>query len=129
MEIQEFKHYFLVNGIKIHWNFKLLPKGFEAITLFGHIYDVQKKDDLLKFLHTKYGKIMINHERIHVLQANSFKTKYVGFYIYYLYYWFIGLFKYGIKNNISYYNIPFEREAYANEKDFNYSETNWKNYK
>ena len=129
MEIQEFKHYFLVNGIKIHWNFKLLPKGFEAITLFGHIYDVQKKDDLLEFLHTKYGKIMINHERIHVLQANSFKTKYVGFYIYYLYYWFIGLFKYGIKNNISYYNIPFEREAYTNEKDFNYSETNWKDYK
>lgn len=129
MEIQEFKHYFLVNGIKVHWNFKLLPKGFEAITLFGHVYDVQNKDNLLKFLHTKYGKTMINHERIHVLQANSFKTKYVGFYIYYLYYWFIGLFKYGIKNNISYYNTPFEREAYANEKDFNYSETNWKSYK
>lgn len=128
MEIQEFKHYYLVDGLKIHWRFRLLPKGFEAITLFGHIFDVQKKPNLLMFLHTKQGKIMVNHERIHMLQAETFKTKYFGFYIYYIWYWFIGLFKWGCKDNASYYHIPFEREAFCKENNFNYSKSHWREY-
>ena len=28
----------------------------------------------------------------------------------------------------AYYNIPFEREAYANEENFEYAETKWKEY-
>lgn len=129
MKIQEFKRYFLVNDIKVHWNFKLLPKGFEAITLFGHVFDVQKKEDLYKFLKKPFGQIMINHEHIHMLQAETFKTKYFGFYIYYLWYWFTGLFKYGVKKNASYYNIPFEKEAFANEENFKYSKSVWRTYK
>jgi hypothetical protein len=127
MNVEEYKNYFLCDGIKVHWNFKLLPSGFEAITLFGHIFDNRPKDDLYEFL-TKYwgGKIMVNHERIHILQAESFKTKYFGFYVYYLWYWFIGLFKYGADE--SYHNIPFEREAYKNEMNFNYNESVWKSY-
>ena len=72
---------------------------------------------------------MVNHERIHMLQAKTFKTRYLGFYIYYLWYWFIGLFKYGVKYNASYYNIPFEKEAYTNEGDFNYNKSVWQTYK
>jgi hypothetical protein len=127
--MEESKHYFIVDGLKVHWGFKLLPKGFEAITLFGHIFDVREKEDLREFLDTYIGAIMVNHERIHTLQGSSFKLKYFTFYIVYLWYWIINLFKYGVKNNFAYYNIPFEREAYQNETDFEYAETHWKDYR
>ena len=128
INIKEFDNYFLVNNMKVHWGFKLLPNGFEAITLFGHIYDVREKDDLQYFLNTNHGMIMVNHERIHTLQAESFKLRYFTFYVLYLWYWFIGLFKYGVKDNASYYNIPFEVEAYTNELDFTYPCSEWKKY-
>lgn len=127
-EIEEHKHYFLVNSLKVHWNFKLLPSWFEAITLFGHIFDVRKKEELRTFLGTYAGKVMVNHERIHTLQGKSFKLRYFTFYLLYLWYWFIGLFKYGVKNNASYYHIPFEVEAYTNEQDFSYQCSEWKKY-
>lgn len=129
MNIQEFKHYFLIGGVKVHWNFKLLPDGFEAITLFGHVFDIHKKEDLRSFLNTNSGKFMVNHERIHIIQAESFKLRYFTFYIVYVWYWVVNLFKYGAKNNIAYYNIPFEREAYDNECNFDYKSTRWKDYK
>lgn len=129
MIIVEFKNYFLADGIKVHWNFKLLPKGFEAITLFGHVFDVRPKADLLRFLETDRGQVMVNHERIHMLQAQSFELKYLTFYILYLWYWIVGLFKWGCKNNESYYHIPFEREAYVNEWNENYSKLRWRDYK
>lgn len=114
------------NGVKCHPNFFLLPKKFIAITLFGHVFFNIKEEELKKLLKKKEGKIIINHERIHLLQANSFKTKYLGFYTLYIWFWIKGLFKYGW--NQSYYAIPFEREAYANERDVLYNETKWKNY-
>ena len=125
----EKKHYFLVGGLKVHWDFKLLPTGFNSITLFGHIYNVRSKEDLRSYLKTNSGKQTINHERIHMLQAESFKFKYLTFYILYIWYWFIGLFKHGCKNDESYNHIPFEREAYAHENDFEYNETHWKDYR
>ena len=127
--MEEYKHYFLVDGVKVHWNFKLLPDGFEAITLFGHVYDVQNKEHLRKFLESYSGKVMVNHERIHILQAESFKLKYFTFYIIYLAWWIKGLFKYKFVNFDAYNMIPFEREAYSNERDFNYNKVNWKKYK
>lgn len=128
-EIQEFKNYFLVNEVKVHWNFKLLPKGFEAITLFGHVYDVQKKEDLKTFLETFQGRVMVNHEYIHIMQAESFKLKYFTFYAIYLWWWFKGLFKYKFDNFEAYRMIPFEQEAYHYEKDMYYNEVNWKKFK
>lgn len=123
------KNYLTVNGIKVHWGFKFLPSGFEAITLFGHVFDVRSKEELKSYLKTRNGEIMVNHERIHMIQAKSFKLKYFTFYIIYLWYWFIGLFKYGIKNNASYFHIPFEVEAYTHERNFSYMNTYWKNYR
>lgn len=123
------KNYFTIDGIKIHWGFKLLPQGFEAITLFGHIFDIRNKEKLKTYLKTRDGSVMINHERIHMIQANSFKLKYFTFYIIYLWYWIVGLFKYKFDSDLSYYNIPFEKEAYKNETNFSYTETNWKKYK
>lgn len=115
-------------GLKCHSKFWLLPKGFLAITLFGHIFFRLTDKEMERHLNSYSGEVTLNHEGIHVLQAKSFKTKYLGFYIYYLWYWFIGLFKYGVKKHASYINIPFEREAYRNEYDFNYKETNWRKY-
>ena len=129
MEIQEFKHYFLVNGIKIHWNFKLLPKGFEAITLFGHVFDAQSKQNLKKHLETYYGREMVNHERIHMMQAKSFKLGYFSFYIVYLAWWIKGWFYNKFNNFEAYHSIPFEKEAFHYERDFNYNEVNWKKFK
>lgn len=114
-------------GIKFHWNFKLLHRSFGAITLFGHVFIRKSKEVLIKWLDTFSGKKMANHERIHMIQAESFKTKYFGFYCYYLGYWVKNLFIYG-PNMDAYRNIPFEREAYANELNFEYNETHWRDY-
>lgn len=120
---------FVNNGINCYSNFWLLPKGFCAITLFGSIFFRMNADELDYYLNTKSGKTTINHEKIHTLQAKSFKTRYLGFYFFYLAYWTTGLFKFGISGNKSYYNIPFEKEAYANENDFGYAKSNWKLYR
>ena len=127
MKIEEHKHYFLVNNIKVHWNFKLLPSNFLAITLFGHIFTTLTKNQLKQYLHTSWGEILVNHERIHILQAKSFKLGYFSFYLYYLMFYLFGICKYN-NTNIAYYQIPFEQEAYNSETDFGYSETRWKDY-
>lgn len=127
MKIQEFDHYFLVNGLKCHWNFWLLPKSFRAITLFGHIFFNISKDELKEYLNKKSAIRTMRHEKIHVVQAESFKTKYLGFYIYYLYYWIKNLFKYGVKDHIAYRNIPFEREAFDRENT-DVFESRWRDY-
>lgn len=122
-------------NVKIHTGFKLLFRGYGAITLFGEVWTKYSKEYIQAQIdspttHT-WTKIMVNHELFHIDQGHSFirNTKmywlsWLIFYAVYLYYWFINLFKYG-KN--AYRNIPFEREAYANEGDMNYwvvSDTN-----
>lgn len=123
------KHYLNVGNFKCHWNFWLLPKRFRAITLFGHIFFNTSKEEMEEYLNSPRGKVTLNHERIHTLQAETFKTKYLGFYIYYLAYWIRNLFVYGIKDITAYENIPFEREAVDKSLDFNYSKSNWFNYR
>lgn len=120
---------YIDNGIKCYSDFFLLPKSFIAITLFGRIFFRMKSEKLEDYLKSSAGKTTINHERIHTLQAKTFKTRYLGFYILYLVYWIAGIFKHGISGHKSYYNIPFEKEAYANENDFGYSLSNWKQYR
>ena len=115
-------------GIKFHSDFKLLHPNFGAITLFGHVFTRKTKAALTKWLNLPSGKKMANHERIHMIQANSFKTKYFGFYCVYLGEWVKNLFVYGA-NMDAYRNISFEREAYQNENDFDYSETHWREYR
>ena len=115
-------------GIKFHSNFFLLHPNFGAITLFGHVFTRKSTDALRRWLDSYSGKRMANHERIHMIQAASFKTGYFGFYCHYLGEWVKNLFVYGPNMN-AYRNISFEREAYQNENDFDYSETHWRDYK
>ena len=62
----------------------------------------------------------INHELIHIRQQEELFV--VFFYILYVMYWVINLFKFK-DYSIAYKLIPFEREAYANEyKDYYFEE-------
>lgn len=124
MKIIQHDNYLDVDGLKCHWNFWLLPKSFIAITLFGHIFFNISKDELLNYLQTWDGQRTINHERIHVVQANSFKTKYLGFYLLYISFWIKNLFVHG-PNIQAYYHIPFEIEAFNNDFMEYYPETKW----
>lgn len=86
-------------------------EGFKAINLFGII-----------FAREILNKVDINHEKIHSKQMKDFL--YIFYYPIYIIEWIIRLFQYG---NKAYRNISFEREAYANQNDFNYKHT-FKNY-
>ena len=99
-------------------------RGYSAMSWCGKI--ITRKDYILD---TTY-----NHERIHLEQALEIakieKSKnWITYYWQYLKYWIKGN---PIINPASsaYYTIPFEMEAYANERDFYYkvTENSWKNY-
>lgn len=88
---------------------KLVPKGYSAITLFPFIF-VRNKKDL-------DNQILINHEKIHLAQQKELLVIF-----FYLWYFLDFLWKYlKYKNwDKAYRNIIFEREAYTNERNYNY---------
>lgn len=116
-------------GIKFHSDFKLLFKGYSMITLFGNVYTNKSYDKLYKWLNTDSGLRVARHERIHIIQAESFKTKYLGFYAYYIGYWIKNLFKYKFNWHKAYREIPFEKEAFTNQFRCDFEKTNWKFYR
>ena len=63
------------------------------------------------------NKLLLNHEHIHFAQQKE--LLFLGFYILYLLNYLINLFRY-FNHDKAYRNIVFEREAFMNEKDFNY---------
>lgn len=91
----------------------ILPfKGFSAMAVWPFIF-VRKDwlediNSLSKDLGGERYDRTVNHEKIHFRQQKELLL--VGFYILYLIFWLI----YG------YRNIPFEREAYKNQDDFDY---------
>lgn len=87
----------------------LTPKGFRGLTFFPFVFLADKDDKLNKFF--------INHEKIHLKQ--QLELLIFPFYIWYTLEYFYRLVQYKNKKE-AYYNISFEREAYANEKDLNY---------
>ena len=84
---------------------------------------------LVKNLETKESQVTIHHEKIHIRQQLEmlvlpFYIAYLGFYFYYR-----------LKGNThmqAYLRIPFEKEAYCEESNFNYLETRkwwaWRRY-
>lgn len=67
---------------------------------------------LIKELQFKEQKQFINHEKIHL--AQQLELLFLGFYILYLLNYIFNLFKY-FNHSKAYYNIVFEKEAYAME--------------
>ncbi|SRR5690606_12152765 len=81
----------------------------QAITIFPFIF--------LKYSSDRDNKILINHERIHILQAIELLI--IPFYVLYLLEFSLRLIQYRNFTR-AYLNISFEREAYENEHNLNY---------
>lgn len=86
---------------------KLIPKGI-CLNLFGTFWTRNPN---------WIDKYVINHERIHTAQQRE--LLFVPFYVIYLIEWCIRLAAYRSWKE-AYYNISFEREAYANGNDLTY---------
>ena len=96
--------------MKVIYN-RFIPFGsFHGLNLFGTI-----------FVQRRWGKMdphELNHETIHTLQ--QWEMTYVGFYLWYCVEYLVRLVQYRFKTEKAYYNISFEREAYANERNQHY---------
>ena len=87
----------------------LIPKGFRGLTIFPFVF--------IKYRSDKENLTILNHEKIHIRQ--QLELLFVFFFCWYIIEFLIRLLHY--KNrNLAYRNISFEREAYANEYNFNY---------
>lgn len=112
---------------KLHYNSDWLYRRSGIKCLFGHIFTYRTPEEFEVWLHSWAGQKRMNHERIHALQARTFKNGWVGYYWYYLKYWI----KYSIELKSitkSRYYIPMEMEAYEHESDFDYSNIDWWKY-
>ena len=92
---------------------KIIPfKGFYAINLFGTYFIREEYKDF------PIEEETLNHEAIHTAQMKE--MGYVFFYIWYFIEWLIRLL---INGRYAYYCLPFEKEAYNNDKNLKYLET------
>ncbi|GEP49370.1 hypothetical protein FNO01nite_00420 [Flavobacterium noncentrifugens] len=87
----------------------LIPKGYRGMTVFPFVILRERKDAGLPTL--------MNHERIHIRQ--QLELLIVPFFIWYFLEYLVRLVQYKDRF-LAYRNICFEREAYANESDFEY---------
>ncbi|MBY0487021.1 MAG: hypothetical protein K2P85_07550 [Flavobacteriaceae bacterium] len=87
----------------------LTPRGFRGLTFYPFVFLADKDD--------KLNTIFINHEKIHIRQQLELLV--LPFYVMYFTEYLFRLIQYK-DNKKAYFNISFEREAYANEKDLNY---------
>jgi hypothetical protein len=87
----------------------LIPKGYRGLTLFPFVF--------IKYRFDSENKVLVNHEKIHLRQQLELLV--LPFFVWYFVEYAVRLLQY--KNaNLAYRNISFEREAYANELDFDY---------
>jgi len=99
-----------------HW----LPKFLkvEGITFNPYIFLAEKKKERL-----------VNHEMIHIEQYKE--CGFFGFLSKYVRFWFKDYLKYK-SYNTAYMRIPFEKEAYENQRNLDYIKTRkehaWKDY-
>lgn len=97
----------LCTMIIIHNKYIPFGKKYGAINLFGTI-----------FTKRHLSAIDLNHEYIHTLQQRE--LLFVGFYLLYVLEWFVKFLVYRDSHK-AYHCISFEREAYGNECNKNYS--------
>ena len=93
----------------------LMPVG--GISLFPFIMLREKYRDGGEWWINR-GKRTINHETIHFKQ--QLELLIIPFYILYILFYLINFIKYKFDIQKAYYNIPFEKEAYTHEENFNY---------
>lgn len=90
----------------------LFTKNFRGLAIFPFIF--------LKEKELSSDLVVINHERIHLRQ--QLELLWVGFFLWYGIEFLIRWIQYG-NSMKAYFNISFEREAYAQESDLNYLKT------
>ncbi len=87
----------------------LIPKKYRGFAFYPFI--------IIKYKLDKENLVLINHEKIHLRQ--QIELLIFPFIVWYCIEFIVRLSQY--KNlNLAYRNISFEREAYANEKKFDY---------
>jgi hypothetical protein len=96
---------------KIHYSRLLPPKGFCAITLFGHVFIRKEYEKMGAWAFNE----LLYHETIHIKQAIVEHDSWFVFYMKYLGYWIRNMFHCKFKNDIAYHCIPYEMEAYYQE--------------
>lgn len=89
--------------------FRFFHKKYAAMTIWPFIF---VKEDIYKS-----DKILVNHERIHLIQQIEFLI--LPFFLWYFLEFLIKLIRYG-NWDVAYRAISFEREAYENELDESY---------
>lgn len=88
----------------------LIPKGYNGLTLYPFVF--------LKYDYLKKDKVLVNHEKIHLSQ--QLELLIIPFYLFYILEFVVRLCQY--KNwHAAYRNISFEREAYYNEYNLEYT--------
>lgn len=87
----------------------LIPKGYRGLTLYPFVIISNEKD--------RSDSTFLNHEKIHIRQQVEMLV--FPFYVWYIIEYLFRLIQYKDRRK-AYFNISFEREAYANEKDLNY---------
>ena len=87
----------------------LIPKGYHGLTIFPFVF--------IKYRNDQNNLVLLNHEKIHLRQQQELLI--LPFFIWYFFEYIFRLFQY-MNHNLAYRNISFEREAYANESQFNY---------
>ena len=105
--------------MKMIYNRFIPFKGFMAINLFGVLFVRKEYEDDMNE-HAEVKNIVINHESIHTAQMKE--LWFIGFYLMYLFYYLFLLAKTG-NARTAYLEIPFEAEAYANERQADYLAT------
>jgi len=88
----------------------LIPKGYNGLTLFPFV--------MIRNNFDKANKVLINHEKIHIKQQIQLLV--FPFLIWYMLEFLFRWVQFRDKNK-AYRNISFEREAYANEQNLNYT--------
>ena len=86
---------------------KVSPIEIGAISLCGFVFSRGEINETTK-----------RHETIHFLQ--QCELLFIFFFLLYGIFWLIGLFTNKFDGASAYRSIPFEREAYANQKDLDY---------
>jgi len=114
--MKEFKHKLIIS-----------TKFYKLMSVFINVYAIT----LYPFIISKepLPVTIYNHEKIHLVQQRELWV--VGFYFLYVWYWFKAV-AMGKSGRDAYYAIPFEKEAYENDKNLKYLKTRkpqaWKDF-
>ncbi len=105
----------------------LPPKGYTAITLFRYVFTRMSEEDLLSYLPTERGRQLVNHEAMHIRQAETFKhLKWLRFYMVYLWQFFKA-WPFRMSWKQAYRTICFELEAY-DWQSYDNQASDWRSY-